>query len=435
MQFNLFGPNLLLLLGIVFSSIATLLFIKQRSLRRSLTIICVSILLSLFLSVLAHVMFKGEKVPNMLWAMFIPLTLGVAFVVSACFRPRHKFKIVASACLLLLGITLTFILINNAYHYFPTPASVVGKENHQTNPNADGANVLLFDNDASTNKHTVESDLFQKNNQQTKGTIKEIDIPGTVSGFKARKGSVYIPAIVNNVPEVELPVVILLAGVPSRPTDWLDGGELQKTMDDFAAHHNGVTPYVFLVDPLGSENNDTECVDSARGNVETYLTKDAPSYIKENYPVRGKPQHWAIGGLSMGGMCGIMLTLRHTDVFSTFLDFGGEIGPEVGTKEQTVAALFHGSQDEWSSHQPMTLLQNKQYQGIRGYFAVGKGDEAKLVSDMQTLYNATQKAGIDSNIEYLAGDHSFSVWATALRDSMPSLSNHLGATECAGGCH
>lgn len=438
MQVQLFGPNLLLVLGMLFSGLLTLIFVRisrQSSARRLILIFSISILVAFGLRVMSHFAFAGNKLPDMLWLMFVPFTLSVATLLSTfIFRPRSVSLILGSICLVIFGLGLSSLLINNAYHYFPTLASLVGKETRQQADNSQNYNTLLFDSDAKANQHTVEGDLLQKNNQQTKGTIAELDIPGTTSNFKARKGSVYIPAIATANPEIELPVIVLLAGVPSRTTDWIDGGELQKTMDDFASKHNGITPYVFMVDPLGSESNDTECVDSPRGNVETYLTKDVPTYIKANYAVRHKPQHWAIGGLSMGGMCGTMLTLRHTDTYNTFINFGGEIGPEVGTKEQTVSALFHGSVDEYNNHQPMTLLQQKQYPGIRGYFAVGKGDEAKLVADMKTLYDATQKAGIDSNLEYLNGDHSFQVWATALRDTMPALSNHLGATQCVNSC-
>ena len=170
-----------------------------------------------------------------------------------------------------------------------------------------------------------------------------MNIPGTVSKFNARGAYVYVPAVYSAVSDISLPLIVLSTGYPGLPENWLGSG-LEATMDQFAHLHDGITPLVFMVDDTGGLTNDTECVNSPRGNVETYLTTDVPNYIKSHFRVINNPDNWAIGGLSMGGMCSVMLTLLHPNVFHYFMDYSGEIGPEIGSKQKTVDVLFGGSE-------------------------------------------------------------------------------------------
>jgi S-formylglutathione hydrolase FrmB len=205
-------------------------------------------------------------------------------------------------------------------------------------------------------------------------------------------------------------------------------------MDEFAQHHDGIAPLVFMVDNTGSLTNDTECVNSPRGNVETYLTTDVPDYIKAHFNVATGASHWAIGGLSLGGMCAVMLALRHPDVYSNFLDFGGEIGPEIGSQQTTIDKLFGGSEQNWAQHQPATLLAQHKYNNMGGFFAVGAQDTRSLTDAAQQLSTASKEAGIDTLYEVIAGEHTFSTWQDAFKLSLPWVSNRLGSTECSVTC-
>jgi S-formylglutathione hydrolase FrmB len=229
-------------------------------------------------------------------------------------------------------------------------------------------------------------------------------------------------------------VVVLMAGMPGGPADWLNGGGLQNTLDTFAKTHHGITPYVFVVDENSTAFNDTECVDSPRGNAETYLTVDVPNYITSHFNVAATPNHWAIGGLSLGGTCGIMLALRHPDLYSYFLDFGGESAPEIGSVDATTKGLFAGSAQLYAAHTPSHLLQTQHYKNVGGYFAVGKGDDQNLINNMEALYKQTQSAGLNTAMEQVGGEHTFGVWQQAFHDALPWISNQLGATVCGASC-
>src|SRR5437764_13987889 len=99
------------------------------------------------------------------------------------------------------------------------------------------------------------------------GIVVSIDIPGRSSGFQARPAQVYLPPAWFDHPRPKLPVVVLLHGTPGTPADWVDGGMAKVTADRWASGHGGVAPIVVMPDVNGSAFADTECVDSARGQV------------------------------------------------------------------------------------------------------------------------------------------------------------------------
>jgi len=63
------------------------------------------------------------------------------------------------------------------------------------------------------------------------------------------------------------PGLVLTAGQPGDPRDWLAGDRLQSLMGGFAAHHSGLAPVVVVPDALGAQQANLICVDSSLGRV------------------------------------------------------------------------------------------------------------------------------------------------------------------------
>lgn len=135
------------------------------------------------------------------------------------------------------------------------------------------------------------------------GYTARVSIPATVSGFDARKAYIYLPPAYFADPTPKLPVLMLLHGVPGGPEDWLVVGQADKVADAFAARHGGKTPILVMPDATGSDFNDTECTDSSRGDVETYLVTDVPNYVNTTLGTEAGATSWGVAGLSMGGYC------------------------------------------------------------------------------------------------------------------------------------
>ncbi len=406
---------------------------KSRLIKSLLLTLAASVLLALFLK-LFIVHETDSALPGSFLIMVLPATLSTGLLVLI-FLAKFRLRSVAIVGAI-SSVLFSLLLINNYYRFYPTLNEVFNKNNNVATLGESQKEILLRFTPVTHTQldaQSVEGSLTSINQQPTQGKVYSVNIPGTVSKFHARTAYVYEPAIYENPSRINLPVIVLTAGFPGLPENWLGSG-LQATMNEFAKHHDGITPLVFMVDNSGSLTNDTECTDSPRGNVETYLSVDVPNYIKANFESLPDPSHWAVGGLSMGGMCAVMLALRHPNVYHYFLDYGGEIGPEVGSPQKTIQTLFGGSVKAWNDHQPDVLLANHTYKNMGGFFGVGKQDELSVTQAAAQLSKDSKKAGIETIYEVINGQHTFNVWQDAFRISLPWVSSRIGATECGVAC-
>ena len=263
----------------------------------------------------------------------------------------------------------------------------------------------------------------------SKGRVIQIAIPGPKSGFNARSAQVYLPPAWFAKPRPQLGVIVLLAGTPGTPEDWTRGGAADVTSDAYAATHNGRAPLLVMADQNGSVTADTECV----GASETYLTEDIPAFVVKRFSMSADPKAWAIGGLSEGGSCGLMIALRNPDIYPTFIDYSGLLGPRSGDDNSvgsTVNDLFGGSQSAFGAHEPLDILKGATFAGLAGWFEVGSADPAPLQAQDE-LAPAARGAGIAiCAVEVPGGEHTFQLWSEAFENSLPWLAARLtGAPE------
>lgn len=436
MDISLLSDNLIVLLSLAIAGsvtyIVTCLHKKWFSLPAVYTVIA-GLAASCIIQALIQSNYPTDKLPEV-WFMFLPFTLAVGLIPATWKNERQWLKWLATGTAV-VAFVFGLILLNNYYRFYPTLYSVFSVEARKRDQQQAQTTVQFSTatQRSQMKANSIESGLYSQN-EVTNGQVYSLDIPGTISKFHARKAWVYAPAVTAGTSKINLPVIVLTPGYPGLPENWLGSG-LEATMNQFAKLHHGITPLVFMVDNAGSLTNDTECVDSPRGNVETYLSTDVPNYIKANYEVGANPNNWAIGGLSMGGMCSAMIALRHPNVYNYFIDLGGESGPEVGSKQKTIMTLFGGSESVWAAHQPVLLLQTNKYRSMGAFIAVGKGDSFVLVNASRQLYQSAKNAGLETVYEEVGGQHTFTVWQQTFKDSLPWLSNRLGATECSASCN
>lgn len=450
MNFDLFGQTLVVTVAIVGTGLTSFLVTQMRHKRTLPELLGISIVIAvaIHMGVAAYLGSSADELPSQLWLIALPWIFSISLIfgiigdrkhTKMTKKKRRRSRVIyvpvtvnVIACLLLAGV-----LLNNYYRYYPTYSSLIGHNEVIPASLANNGQVVLRysanGKPLTGNVSTLESSLYGSSSASTAGRLYSTPIPGTISKFKARDALVYVPAIASADPNaLNLPVLVLLAGVPGAPTDWLHGVSLVDTMNAFAKQHHGITPIVFVPDDTGTQFNDTECVNSPRGNVETYLTQDVPNYIKAHFPVSDNPADWAIGGLSMGGTCATMLSLVHPNVYQTFLDMSGESGPSLNSQGETVQFLFHGSLTDWQDHQPLYLLAHRNYTNLGGFFASGNADDPNTVIETKQLYLSAKQAGLDTVYETVQGPHSFNVFAQIFKDALPWLSNRVGATSCSG---
>ncbi|MBV9516211.1 MAG: esterase family protein, partial [Mycobacteriaceae bacterium] len=252
-------------------------------------------------------------------------------------------------------------------------------------------------------------------------------------------------------PPPRLPAVMMIPSALNTPADWPRAGNAVATIDDFASAHDGYAPVLVFVDATGSFDNDTECVNGSRGNAADHLVKDVVPFMISNFAVSDQRSNWGVAGWSMGGTCAVDLTVMHPDLFSAFVDIAGDLGPNTGTKDQTVARLFGGKADLWSAYDPTTVMtRHGQYSGVSGWFdipgaasspslnAAPAGDKsAAAAADparnpegqdaaAQSLCRVGRAHGIRCTVITQAGRHDWPFAATAFAAALPWLATHLG---------
>ena len=259
------------------------------------------------------------------------------------------------------------------------------------------------------------------------GVLRRAGIPGTTSGFESRDAYVYLPPAYQASPRPALPVLVLFAGQPGAPADWLTGGALRSRMDRYAAAHRGVAPVVVVVDPNGSAAGNTLCLDSRIARADTFLAADVPAWINRTLDVDPDPKQWAAGGFSFGATCAMQMVTRHPDIYSSALAFSSEQEPALAKeREKTIAAAYGGDTDAFERQTPLRLMRERRYEGHAVYFAAGERDP-EFIGYLEVLSDAARAAGftVEARLVPDAG-HSWETGSKGLPAGLDFLASRWG---------
>lgn len=257
------------------------------------------------------------------------------------------------------------------------------------------------------------------------GMVGTAQIPGTVSGFHARAASLYLPpaALVADPPT--LPVVVAFSGQPGSPADMFASGRIAGTLDEYAAHHDGLAPIVVVPDQLGAPGRNPMCVDSTLGDSASYVTIDVVNWIKAHLRVPRDPRYWAVAGYSQGGTCAIQFGSEHPELFRSILDISGEDAPTIGAG--TVTTAFGGSAAAYDAAKPVDVLsRDAPYRDTTAIFGVGSRDRtfAPQVNEVMTAAGA---AGMRTRLVDSPGTgHDWNTVRYVLSRALPQLADRMG---------
>jgi S-formylglutathione hydrolase FrmB len=351
----------------------------------------------------------SEPAPWWMW-LWVALT-GFAMAIAVVGWPnagwwrRNVAIFAASFCLLSLGLT-----INGWLGYFPTVNTAWNQLTDAKLPN-------------QTDLHVVQA-MQRTGAMPDRGVVVAVTTSSAASGFKHRGEWVYLPPawFSSNRPP-RLPAVLMIAAEFNTPADWIRIGNAVATLDAFAATHGGQAPVAVFADSNGAFSVDTECVDGVRGNAATHLTADVVPDIVAKFSVSADQRNWGVVGFSSGGTCALLLAVKHPDVFSTFIDIGGDLGPNAGSKSQTIDRLFGGNAEAWSAFDPSTVIsRHGPYTNLSGLFAV-PGQVGRAAAD--SLCRLGTAHGISCKVLALPGRHDWPSAAATFRETLPWVAGRL----------
>ncbi|MDA3637869.1 alpha/beta hydrolase [Mycobacterium xenopi] len=378
-----------------------------------------------------------DPAPLALW-LWVALTGAAAAVLLVGWRSARWWRRAASIGAVPLCLLSSALALNEWVGYFPTV---------QTAWNQVTAGPLPDQTDK-----TAIAAMAGKPALPPRGSVVPVTIPADASHFKHRGELVYLPpAWFASTPPPRLPTVMMIGGEFNTPADWLRAGNAVTTIDEFAAAHGGNAPVLVFVDSGGAFNNDTECVNGTRGNAADHLTKDVLPFMVSTFGVSPDRSNWGVVGWSMGGTCAVDLTVMHPELFSTFVDIAGDLGPNSGTKAQTIARLFGGNAAAWAAFDPTTVIKRHgPYSGVSGWFAVNSdgavaehprveaADTAGVVGRAaaahpneqavaaESLCTLGRAKGIDCAVIAQPGKHDWPFAGRAFTTALPWLAGQVG---------
>lgn len=379
----------------------------------------------------------GDPAPDLLW-VWIALTGLTAVLAVVGWRHARWWRRGASLLAVPLCALCSALMLNLWVGYFPTVHTAWNQLTAGPLPD-------------QTDQTTV-TQMLAKHTVPTRGTVVSTNIPSTASNFKHRNEWVYLPpAYFATNPPPRLPTVMMIGGEFNTPADWLRAGDAIKTIDNFAATHDGNAPVFVFVDSGGSFNNDTECVNGPRGNSADHLTKDVVPHMESNFGVSASRANWAVVGWSMGGTCAVDLTTMHPDMFSVFEDIAGDFAPNSGNKQQTIDRLFGGNAGAYTAFDPAAVItKHGHFNDVSGWFAIsgnpqpprltstanaggtglGGRDAASNPGDQtaaaNTLCSMGSSQGINCAVVPEPGKHDWPFAAHAFAAALPWLAGAIG---------
>ena len=337
-----------------------------------------------------------DKVP---WELTLTVA-GTVFVILCAFMQRKR-RIVVSL-LVIFSVVMTVMQFNAFYQTFPDLQTLEAR------------NVAV----QMDYRHFEKQKRVPKLDGHKAGALVEVELGGGESGWKPRPSFAYLPPAYWT-KEEPLPVLLLMAGNPGTPDEWIDSGRAVMIADAYQKAHDGVSPIVMTVDATGSFTANPGCADGPRGKVMSYLANDLPKIIGEKFTVNPDRSTWTVGGLSYGGTCAFQVVTNHPEVYGNFLDFSGEPEMSIGSREATINVIFGGDAKAFWAQDPESLLRaaakdrDPKYRDIHGIFAVGVEDKT-VRPLMEPISRLANDAGMHTRIHVVPGGHDYQVWRVAL---------------------
>lgn len=298
-----------------------------------------------------------DPAPAIMW-VWIALSGVAAVVAVAGWRGVRWWRRGMSLLAVPLCVLCAALALNMWVGYFPTVQSAWERATGTEPPRWVDESTLAA--------------MQSRGARPTEGVVVKVTTPDTESGFAHRTEFVYLPpAWFATTPPPKLPAVLMFGGEFGHPDDLLRSANVLGVLDEFTARHRGNAPVVVFPDVGGQFSNDTECVNGPRGNAADHVIKEVVPFTVARFGVSPDPANWGVAGWSAGGTCALLLAVLHPELFSAIVDLDGQLGPNAGTREQTIARLFGGDEAAWAAFDPKTIItRHGRYSGMSAWFGV-----------------------------------------------------------------
>lgn len=358
------------------------------------------------------------------WAVMlaVAVTFGLLSLQITVVIDSHSIRRIIAAVMIPLTLLGCATEINIIYGEYATFGNLFGKSQYQQ----------LKSGSISHHRTTVQTWLRLAAARKlasipSKGQVSTVEIPGSVSHFKARTAALYLPpAALSNTPPT-LPVMIMLSGQPGGPSQFFDSSKIASFLDAYASQHHGLAPIVVSPDQNGASSHNSLCANtSVYGNAETYLSVDVTNWVKRNLPVAPSPQSWLIGGFSQGGTCSTQLGPAYPNTYGHIFAVDGELEPTDRNESYTIAHYFNSDAKLYRAHVPTEVIKNNAPSTQTLFTAAGSWDR-KSQNNQAAIGKAAIHAGMNvTTVITGSSGHDWHAVQTALEPLIDSFSAQTG---------
>ncbi|MGE7439990.1 alpha/beta hydrolase [Kitasatospora sp. NPDC001175] len=235
------------------------------------------------------------------------------------------------------AVAMVFVIVNNENQLYDSWGDLLGNSSHvravPVPPKDEG---LAGDRHAApagpsgTPAPKVPQAFHAPDSDAVPRSVKQADLKGRLSGVDGEV-LVWTPPQYDDpaYKDKTFPVVELLVGFPGSSSAWFgDAMEATKQLEPLMKSGQ-VTPFILVaprVTILG--NTDTGCADvPGKVNAETWLSRDVPQMIVDNFRADTTADHWALSGYSAGAHCALRLALAHPNRYRAAISMSGYNDP------------------------------------------------------------------------------------------------------------
>ena len=202
-------------------------------------------------------------------------------------------------------------------------------------------------------------------------------------------------------------VIELLAGYPSQPEIWFRALDIAKAMDRAEKSNPGVSLIGVIPAVNVAGKADLECMNFPNNGIqtETWLTTDVRNFVNRRLGI--SPARWGVMGVSTGGWCSAMLSIKHEDLFASAISIAGYYRPALAkSTDPAVAAQLVKDYDFAKLQAAMTGKMNM-------LLITSKGDRYSYRET--TKFQALSHPNINYQYKEIAtGGHNARVWISQL---------------------
>jgi len=213
-------------------------------------------------------------------------------------------------------------------------------------------------------------------------------------------------------------VIEFLTGFPSQPTMWVKVLKIDHELALYNELHPGRELIGIFPQINVAGNYDLECMNlpGAEPAAETWLSSDMHSYLDKRLGIKGS--RWGIMGVSTGGWCATMLSIRHPDLYSAAVSIAGYYRPALPLTDPSNLQL--AMDKKYDLTRPEAALKK----GLPIYITASVGDKYSIRETRKFLAKPHPKLAITYK-ELSSGGHNSRVWVSLIPDAVDWLQRNI----------